>query len=119
MRFDIQNKRKQLGILVLGCLLSFSAHCKEDDFLSAIEAESNKLDSRENVAEEPPKKNAGNADKNKRDEFEKKLEDSYHGSYVFYSKLPERVRQEIVQEYSRGTPFMKIRKKIVNRYLQR
>lgn len=110
----------------------------EDDYLSAIEAESKKIDARgidareidgrENV-DSPGSTDAGVSGDaeagvagegvEKRNEFEAILAEKYHGSFIFYRKLPEHSRQEIIEEYQRGTSFVKIRKKIVDRFMQR
>jgi hypothetical protein len=112
-----------LFAIILGLLVSNAVVAADDDFLSAIEAESEKVGSRHAPEEQLPAKNADGAeDENvarSLDEFEQLLEERYRGSYVFFSKLPERSREEIFQEYQRGMPIGKIRKKIVDRYLQR
>lgn len=99
----------------------------DDDYLKAIEAETSKLGVQTDESEKKTDEQAPKGDDNANDDrvaeervaFEAVLKDRYHGSYIFYSKLPERSRQEIVQEYKRGTPFVKIRKKIVDRFMQR
>ncbi len=118
MRLNMQTKKPLLFAIACGLLQSGPILAAEDDFLSAIEAESEKVDARQ---ETDKKKTTGSAevDEASRDEFEKILAEKYQGSFKFYSKLPERSRQEIVQEYERGTSFVKLRKKIIDRFMQR
>jgi hypothetical protein len=113
-------------VLLLCLCVSGAAFAADDDYLKAIEVESGKLESRqqdvdsgETQATPAPQTDAGSATLDVRDKFEKILDEKYHGSYVFYQKLPERSRQEIVNEYEQGTPFEEIRKKIIDRFLQR
>lgn len=54
-----------------------------------------------------------------REAFERQLERRYLGSFRFYEKLPERSRQEVFEEYRQGADMSEIRKKIINRLLQR
>jgi len=99
----------------------------DDDYLEAIEAETSKLGVQADEAENKTDGQSPIVDDKANDDalsedrvaFEAVLKDRYHGSFIFYNKLPERSRQEIVQEYKRGTPFVKIRKKIVDRFMQR
>lgn len=118
LRLNMQTKKPLLFAIACGLLQSGPILAAEDDFLSAIEAESEKVDARQ---ETDKKKTTGSAevDEASRDEFEKILAEKYQGSFKFYSKLPERSRQEIVQEYERGTSFVKLRKKIIDRFMQR
>ena len=113
-------------VLFLCLCASGAAFAADDDYLKAIEAESSKLESRnQDVGPEQqdvtaaPQADAAVATTDVRDKFEKILDQKYHGSYVFYTKLPERSQQEIVNDYKQGTPFTEIRKKIIDRFLQR
>ena len=90
----------------------------EGDYLSQISAEVDKVDAvTEYIAEE-----SGNSDSraylDKKSDFEKLLEDSYHGSYVFYRKLPERAQLEIFDDYQQGQEMSVLREKIIDRYMQ-
>ena len=116
----------QLLVFVLYLSVSGTVFGADDDYLKALEAESSKL--------EPGKLDAGQGEQNEvagqqmdsdiemsdvRVKFEQILSEKYHGSYTFYSKLPERSRQEIVKDYQQGKPFVQIRKIIIDRFMQR
>jgi hypothetical protein len=53
------------------------------------------------------------------DAFEQLLADKYAGSSVFYRKLSLRQQEEIYDAYLSGMSIKEIRKKIVQRYLNR
>lgn len=131
-------KRPLTGFFILAVVMVFSAGVQSGDYLSEIEAETIKLDTGlqmdsanqhvnkagnqtkgETSAEMQSSESMAASDDEVRLEFEKKLKDKYRGSYIFYTKLPLRSREEMVQEYVRGTSFVKIRSKIVNRYMNR
>jgi hypothetical protein len=112
---------------MLLCLSASGAgFAADDDYLKALEIESSKLETRnQEGGTEQQDKTASTQENNEaakpdvRDKFEKILDEKYHGSYVFYSKLPERSRQEIVNDYEQGMSFTDVRKKIIDRFLQR
>jgi hypothetical protein len=90
----------------------------DEDYLSEITAEVDKVDAvTEYIAEE-----SGSGDSRayleKKNDFEKLLEESYHGSYVFYKKLPERAQLEIFDDYRDGQEMSVLREKIIDRYIQ-
>ena len=90
----------------------------EEDYLSQITAEVDKVDAvTEYIAEE-----SGGDDSRayleKKTDFERLLEESYHGSYVFYKKLPERAQLEIFDDYRDGQEISVLREKIIDRYMQ-
>ncbi len=108
-------------------LLVASGAFAADDYLSAIEAESEKVEGQPQqvdkaVEEAVPAEVGGtgnDANSEERIAFENLLKERFLGTYNFFNKLPERSRQEIVQEYRRGTSIVRIRKKIVDRFMQR
>ena len=118
MPLNIQFSKPLLFAIACGLLQTGALTAAEDDFLSAIEAESQKVDSRQEADEQKTTSDT-QVDAEARDKFETVLAKQYQGSFKFYSKLPERSRQEIVQEYERGTSMVKIRKKIIDRFMQR
>jgi hypothetical protein len=90
----------------------------EEDYLSQITAEVDKVDAvTEYIAEE-----SGGDDSRayleKKTDFERLLEESYHGSYVFYKKLSERAQLEIFDDYRDGQEISVLREKIIDRYMQ-
>lgn len=129
MRSKTTDYKRHVFAIALGFSFTGALWAADDDYLSAIEAESGKVDARQDKATSDTTVTEGSGaagsdaneppDTEVRDKFEKILDKKYHGSYVFYKKLPERSKQEIVQEYKRGTEFVVLRKKIIDRFMQR
>ncbi len=102
------------GVCVFtGCMLcSLSAIAVgEDEYLNQIQDEAYKVEanSADNTAADEAK-----VDK---DTFDKELQASYRGSYLFYQKLPQRSQEEIFADYAKGASIADIRKKILDRFL--
>ncbi len=144
MRRDVQSKRGASArcpaatvafprIVLAGTLLTFFLVAlpswSADDYLSELDAEVKKVESRkidgetgENSVEAPAEitPDAGNARAGaSRTAFEALLKQRYLGTFGFYKKLPERSRQEIYADYQNGAPMSEVRKKIIDRLLQR
>lgn len=115
------------ALLLASVLLATGATHAADDYLSELNAEADKIDARQIDGEAGPGGAVpglaaiGGAPREgaTRDGFEGLLKDKYLGTYGFYKKLPERSRQEIFQEYAGGAPMTDVRKKIIDRLLQR
>lgn len=94
--------------------ISLSTVVKADALLDMLEAEALKV--------EPGTSQAGdmvvNSDRIAHQSFEEMLNSRYHGSYIFYQKLPDRMKLEIFQDYVEGIEVDELRSKIINRYLQ-
>ena len=100
-----------------------------DDYLSELDAEVKKVEARNidgaagrNDVEAPAEvavATRGTRNGASRDAFEGLLKQKYLGTFGFYKKLPERSRQEIFLEYQEGAPMAEVRKKIIDRLLQR
>lgn len=115
--------------ILVACLLASVPACSADDYLSELDAEVKKVESREIDADSggsrvvDPAQNTsvpvGAAANSSRDTFEALLRERYLGTYGFYRKLPERSRQEIYVDYRDGAPIAEVRKKIIDRLLQR
>lgn len=100
-----------------------------DAYLSELDAEARKVEAREidgeagtsnvqspaQVPADPANERVGAS----REAFEALLKKNYLGTFGFYKKLPERSRQEIFAEYRAGAPVSEVRKKIIDRLLQR
>lgn len=121
-------------VLFVGSLLSFLLvslpALSADDYLSELDAEVKKVESREidgesgtSTVEQPAEVAPGTTASARagasRDAFEELLRQHYLGTFGFYKKLPERSRQEIFAEYQNGAPISEVRKKIIDRLLQR
>ena len=52
-----------------------------------------------------------------RTHFEALLQKQHVGTYSFYRRLPERIREEVFLDYSAGAPMEALREKIIDRYL--
>jgi hypothetical protein len=62
-------------------------------------------------------KTAGEAKVSSRVAFENLLREQHVGTYSFYRRLPERSREEVFLDFSRGASMESLRGKIVDRYL--
>jgi len=67
----------------------------------------NQRDGREAVAQRAPS----------RAHFESLMSRQQMGTYSFYSRLPERSREEIFLDYSSGASMEALREKVIDRYL--
>lgn len=116
--------------LFLVCFVtSFTVNAADDDdYLKAIEMETDKVE-RNNGEDEPVQSELAGTSTGgggdgfsyglSIDGFENELKEKYTGSSVFYKKLPRRNQEEIYQEYFKGASYEQIQKKIMNRYLGR
>lgn len=121
-------------LLIVGCssflVLASVPALSADDYLSELDAEAKKVEARKidgesgtSTVEAPPDVPSSDDGVSRpgasRDAFESLLKKKYLGTFGFYKKLPERSRQEIFLEYQRGAPMAEVRKKIIDRLLQR
>jgi len=122
----------QHAILILALFgsLATPVRCAEDAYLNELAAEVEKVREQAvsgldatTASEESPAVGAravgGTPEGASREAFERQLERRYLGSFRFYEQLPERSRQEVFEEYRQGADMSEIRKKIINRLLQR
>jgi len=116
------------ALLLMGCTLAGGA-LAADDYLSELDAEAKKVEARSIDGEagtstvEAPAEIGGSTGGGRsgasRERFESLLRQKYLGTFGFYKKLPERSRQEIFIDYRDGAPMAEVRKKIIDRLLQR
>lgn len=105
--------------LCAALLLSAGSGWSADDpYLQALDAEVDKVESHPVDVAHLSAADAAAAAAS-REAFELLLRDRYAGTFVFYNKLPERSRQEIFDEYAGGASITGVRKKIIDRLLQR
>lgn len=115
---------------LLGLVLISTSAYAADDYLSALDQEVQKVEARkidgeagvnevESAAQVEPSDPGVVRSQASREAFEALLKRKYVGTFGFYKKIPERSRQEIFQEYRGGTPMADIRRKIIDRLLQR
>ena len=109
-------RRYLCGFSLLFCVLVVFSQgaVAEDDFANAIEIEAQKMD-----GVDVGSSDEGNASKVGREEFNLLLEEEFHGSWVFFQKLPESTRSEIYQEYKRTGSIRSARRMIMNRFLNK
>jgi hypothetical protein len=128
---DIRARIVSQPFLLAGiCLIAWSLPAMSAaDYLSELNAEAQKVETPP-VVVEPGEQPAGKSDPASgvtddtqpgasREKFEALLKKRYLGSYGFYRRLPERSREEVFEEYRQGADMDQLRRKIVNRLLQR
>jgi len=116
--------------IVAPCVLHAAG---EEDYLRAIELETEKLNRQGSVttansgmgsSRRMGKRNTKPSGKSLRsglsmEGFEQQLSDSYTGSAVFYHKLSRRSQEEIYGRYQEGASLPDLRSTIMNRFLNR
>lgn len=118
--------------LLLWGLLVSSTICAaaQDDYLQAIELETEKLEGGGKAVSGPAKsrntRKVREASGGKSlqpglsmEGFEQQLSDNYTGSAVFYRKLSRRSQEEIYGQYRDGAVMSELRSTIMNRFLNR
>jgi len=127
------SRRAHLLVSSLCLLLVSLPALSADDYLSELDAEVKKVEARQidgeagevsvqapaEVSTAASEKRSGGSATASRESFESLLKKNYLGTFGFYKKLPERSRQEIYAEYRDGAPISEVRKKIIDRLLQR
>ncbi|MET0050329.1 MAG: hypothetical protein ABW095_04525 [Candidatus Thiodiazotropha sp.] len=103
-----------LAVILSGCL--FQAAIAEDDYLSLISSEAHKVD-----RESPPTADSTAPETvqpvdDKYAAFEQELKDQYKGSYFVYMRLSDASKQSVYQDYTSGSSFDEVRKKILSLY---
>jgi hypothetical protein len=120
---------RKLAASCLCLLLLLGAPALWADYLSDLDAEVKKVEARQidgesgtSTVEAPAELSTAAGEPREgatRDAFEALLKENYLGTFGFYKKLPERSRQEIYIDYRDGAPMSEVRKKIIDRLLQR
>lgn len=121
-----------MGSLLLIGVASQPYASEEDDYLKAIEMETEKVESSAGSAapgrrakgpgtanDKAVRGNGGLSPGLPQDEFERQLAASYAGSGLFYRKLARSEQEEIYEEYMGGATIDQIRQKIMDRFLNR
>ena len=110
---------------VVAWLLAVSSAVAADDpYLQMLDEEATKVggvatdsNTRQDVADAVPGVPREAPGVPSRAEFEELLRVEHVGTYSFYRRLPERSREEIFIDYSKGASMESLRGKIVDRYL--
>lgn len=109
---------RMLAIVVSGMLAAPAAPAEQDPYLQTLEGEVDKLEPN-GVGEESASTSTPESRQEAtlvRDRFESMLQQRYAGTYSFYTRLPERSRQEIVGEYRHGADIRQLRQMIIDRF---
>lgn len=116
-------KRPMSGAVMIAVTVSVS-HAADDAYLEQLDEEVTKVEAvptdtgRDGAAR--PAKTAGGAGTREvasREQFEASLRDQHVGTYSFYRRLPERSREEVFLDYSRGASMESLREKVIERFL--
>jgi len=109
---------RPLGAIVLAVVCTAGGWAADDDYLSAISREAEKVeaDAQPTLTESGEAAPSTDGGLNLQ-AFEDDLKTRYKGSYTFYQKLPKRTREEVFLEYRDGASMDEIRKKIMDRFL--
>lgn len=92
----------------------------EDDYLKALEAESQKItDTKELVDDGEAAEGEDTESDAQRNEFEVYMKAKYRGTYAFYRKLPDRTREEIFNAFVDGASMTDIRHMVIERKMNR
>ncbi|MEJ2611840.1 MAG: hypothetical protein P8179_17620, partial [Candidatus Thiodiazotropha sp.] len=79
--------------------LSHSAIAEDDDYLSLISSEAEKIEEEGLATENPPVEENPSLDMIKIQEFESLLKDEYIGSYLIYRRLDQSSRNVLYDDY--------------------
>ncbi len=127
--FDTLRCRKSIDQQILCCMLLMllsavtPVFAADDPYLEMLDQEATKVDGRSSDTSKDGNAAPGTGGNPQpialpsRERFEELLRRQNVGTYSFYRKLPERSREEIFLDYSRGASMEALREKIVNRYL--
>ncbi len=106
-----------LAVILSGCLSQ--AAIAEDDYLSMISSEAQKVDSESSPSAETTAPETVKPTDKKYAAFEQELKDQYKGSYFVYMRLSDASKQSVYQDYTSGSSFDEVRKKILSLYSNR
>jgi hypothetical protein len=51
--------------------------------------------------------------------FEQELDQRFHGTYLFYKRLPPQSREELAKQYEGGSSMEEIRQAVMSRFLNK
>ena len=116
-----------LIMLLIGTPIQ-ALYANDNAYLEALEKEAEKVEQRDvgqrandadpdSAGTQLPLSNANQtAPAISRDEFEAMLKQRYRGIDAFYSKLTQRSKEEIYDNYTQGTDIKTLREKVLKRY---
>ncbi|MET0089545.1 MAG: hypothetical protein ABW068_05885 [Candidatus Thiodiazotropha sp.] len=88
----------------------------EDDYLSLISSEAQKVDLESSPSADSTASDTVQPADDKHLAFEQELKDQYKGSYFVYMRLSDASKQSVYQDYTSGSSFDEVRKKILSLY---
>ncbi|MET0068102.1 MAG: hypothetical protein ABW076_17285 [Candidatus Thiodiazotropha sp.] len=103
-----------LVVILSGSLTQ--AAIAEDDYLSLISSEAQKVDEESSPSAESAAPEPVQPVDEKLTMFEQSLKDQYKGSYFVYMRLSDTSKQSVYQDYTSGSSFKEVRKKILSLY---
>ena len=112
---DVIGRAIPILLLPICALIFPAAGFAEKSYLDAVQLESEKLENT-GTSEEQSGGSQTAADDSVA-KFEQELEARYRGTYLFYTKLPARSREEVFLEHQKGASIEEVRTTIMSRYL--
>ena len=101
-----------------------ASHAADDPYLEMLDEEVSKVEAQSTDTGKDGASHPAEAGKGKdarelpsRMKFEELLREQHVGTYSFYRRLPERSREEVFLDYSRGASMEAVREKVIERYL--
>jgi hypothetical protein len=94
----------------------------KDDYLSEIEAESEKINRGgvgEGTAPAAASTGEGFSAGLSSEAFAEELKARYSGTHAFFAKLPPEIQTEVYRDYLDGASYEEVREKIMKRFLHR
>lgn len=119
-----QRRVRRICGIVLGGLMLAPAHAADDGYLRLLDQEVTKVEVVTTDTAGDSDRLPSTGDRRQaappapaRVDFETLLRRQHLGTYSFYSRLPERIREEVFLDYSSGASMEALRGKIIDRYL--
>lgn len=112
-----------IAVLVTLCMSATGVGAADDPYLQLLDEEATKVEGiptdteTQRDAATPGEPSRDAAPLGSRASFENRMRIEHVGTYSFYQRLPERSKEEIYLDYSRGASMESLRGKIVDRYL--
>jgi len=112
-----------IAVLAMCCMVATDVVATDDPYLQLLDEEATKVDGIPTDTETqgdvptPAGPARESAPPGSRADFENLMRIEHVGTYSFYRRLPERSKEEVYLDYSRGASMESLRGKIVDRYL--
>jgi hypothetical protein len=113
--FDVIGRAPPILLLAICTLILPTTGYAEKSYVDAVQLESEKLEDAGTSDEQSDAPQTATDDSVEK--FEQELEARYRGTYLFYTKLPARSREEVFLEHKQGASIEEVRATIMSRYL--